>query len=89
MVVWDVFWVHCIVKKKIIAVPRLKEFREHINNHQLEIIENFSNAGFLLSVYDIKELETVVKKIGNFIPNKYIGTHTKLIAEIKNTIDLL
>lgn len=76
-------------QKKIIAVPRLKEFREHINNHQLEIIENFSNAGFLLSVYDIKELETVVKKIGNFIPNKYIGTHTKLIAEIKNTIDLL
>jgi UDP-N-acetylglucosamine transferase subunit ALG13 len=76
-------------QKKIIAVPRLKEFREHINNHQLEIIENFSNAGFLLSVYNIKELEMVVKQIGNFIPNKYIGTNTKLIAEIKNTIDLL
>ncbi|MCD8183715.1 MAG: hypothetical protein LUE99_12295 [Bacteroides sp.] len=76
-------------QKKIIAVPRLKEFGEHINNHQLDIIENFSNSGFLLPVYNIKELELVVEKIHDFTPNKYVGTHAELIAEIKkNKIDL-
>ncbi len=28
--------------KKIIAVPRLKKYKEHVNDHQLQIIENFN-----------------------------------------------
>ena len=27
--------------KKIIAVPRLNKYKEHVNDHQLQIIENF------------------------------------------------
>ncbi|EXY97923.1 glycosyltransferase family 28 C-terminal domain protein, partial [Bacteroides fragilis str. 3998 T(B) 4] len=36
--------------KTIIAIPRLKEFGEHINNHQLEIVANFRSLGYILSV---------------------------------------
>lgn len=73
--------------KKIIAVPRLKKFREHINNHQLDIIENFSNNNFLLPVYNINDLASVIEEIDSFIPNKYVETNIKLISEIKNKID--
>lgn len=29
-------------RKKVIAAARLKEYGEHVNDHQLQILENFS-----------------------------------------------
>ena len=31
--------------KKIIAVPRLKKYKEHTNDHQIQIVDNFVNDG--------------------------------------------
>ena len=33
--------------KKVIAVPRLKQYGEHVNDHQIQIVETFSNQGFI------------------------------------------
>ncbi|MCI9084674.1 MAG: exopolysaccharide biosynthesis protein, partial [Bacilli bacterium] len=35
--------------KKIIASARLKEYGEHTNNHQLQIIETFENNGYIVT----------------------------------------
>jgi len=34
--------------KKIIAVPRLNKYKEHVNDHQLQIIENFSENNLII-----------------------------------------
>ena len=34
--------------KKVIAVPRLKKYGEHINNHQLDIEKEFSKKGLVI-----------------------------------------
>jgi len=34
-------------EKKVIAVPRLKKYNEHMNDHQLQIINNFSKSGYI------------------------------------------
>lgn len=34
--------------KKMIAVPRLKKYKEHVNDHQLQIIENFEENGYII-----------------------------------------
>ena len=34
--------------KKVIAAARLEKYKEHTNDHQLQIIENFSNDGYIL-----------------------------------------
>ena len=34
--------------KKIIAVPRLKKYKEHVNDHQLQIIQNFDKKGYII-----------------------------------------
>lgn len=34
--------------KKVIAVPRLSKYKEHVNDHQLQIIENFSENEFII-----------------------------------------
>lgn len=74
--------------KKVIAVPRLKEFNEHVNNHQLDIVESFSDKGYIIGIKDIKELEKAYKDIKNFKPKKYIPNNSKIIKIIEDYIDM-
>lgn len=69
--------------KKIIAVPRLKKYHEHLNNHQLEITNDFVQRGAILSVTDIKDLEKTIKQSKKFIPTP-LALNTK---EITDTIE--
>ena len=56
--------------KKVIAVPRLKQYGEHVNDHQIQIVETFSNQGFIKGIKDVSELKETLREIDTFIPNK-------------------
>lgn len=56
--------------KKVIVVPRLKEYKEHTNNHQLQILNTFSTNGYVIGCKEVDELETCIKKIKKFKPQK-------------------
>ena len=73
--------------KKVIAVPRLKEFGEHVNDHQLQIIENFSDSGYILGAYSVDEVERVLGEVENFIPNTYISNTCNMIDLVRNKIE--
>ena len=47
--------------KKVIAVPRLKKYGEHVNDHQLEIIETFKKQGIIIGINDVTELAQALK----------------------------
>ena len=74
--------------KPVIAVPRLKKHREHINNHQLELVDALSNNGKILAVYDINLLDEALN-------NPFINSHKKsnansdIVGAIKNYLDRL
>ena len=72
--------------KKIIAVPRKKEYKEHVNNHQMQIVENFNKQGYIIGNQDIEELEKAIKIIPNFKPNKYKTNTQNIIKIIENFI---
>lgn len=59
------------MEKKVIAVPRLSEFGEHINNHQIQIIETFNSQEFLIGITDLKELGNALEKAKEFKPKKF------------------
>lgn len=73
--------------KKIIATARLKEYGEHTNDHQLQIIETFENNGYVLKLEDFDKLDEVLEKAKKFKPNKFISNNEKFVNEIKNYID--
>ena len=73
--------------KIVIAAARLKEYEEHTNNHQLQIIENFYNSGYLLKLDDFEELGKILKKAKKFKPQKYKSNTKKFIKLVKNQID--
>lgn len=73
--------------KKIIVCPRLAKYREHMNDHQVQIVENFANAGYILKYDDGDDLSTVLKKVKKFKPKKYISNTVNMIDIIEKFIE--
>ena len=74
-------------KKKVIAVPRLKEYKEHVNNHQLQIVNNFNLEGYIIGINSVSELEKAIQKLDNFKPKPYKSNKDKALSIIKELID--
>lgn len=75
--------------KKVIAVARQKKYNEHENDHQLEIIEEFTKMGYILGCTEVRELETKINKIPTFFPNKYKSNNKHIINNLEKYIDNL
>lgn len=60
--------------KKVIAVPRRAKYKEHVDDHQLEIVEVFHSQGYIEKIDDIKNLEVVLEEIKNKEYKKYTQT---------------
>ena len=73
--------------KKVIAVPRLSEFNEHVNDHQRQIVEIFNDKGYIIGVQNIEDLSEAIKQIDEFIPTPYSGDNSKMLNIIENFID--
>lgn len=73
--------------KKIIAIPRLSKYKEHNNDHQIQIVEEFSKEKFILPVYEMDELELAIKKIKTFKPNKYESNNENMLKLVSDYID--
>ena len=73
--------------KKVIAVARLSKYKEHNNDHQLELLEEFSKEKLIIPVVEMDELEPAIKKIDSFIPNKYESNNQKMVDLVSNYID--
>lgn len=54
--------------KKVIAVPRLKKYNEHVNDHQLEIIDTFNKQGIIIGINGVEELHEALTKVESFRP---------------------
>lgn len=74
------------VHKKIIAVPRLKRFGEHANDHQLEIIESFAQEGYILACLAVMDLKDCLEKVPSFTPKSYPFDNS---AVLKSVLDYI
>lgn len=74
--------------KKVIAIPRLKKYDEHVNDHQKDIVESFSNNGYIIGLNDVSELEDAYKNINKFKPKKYIPNNSKIIKLVEDFIEI-
>lgn len=76
------------LNKKVIVVPRLKKFKEHVDDHQLEIAKSFSDKNFVLSTDEnIDNLEKVLKDIKKHKFSKYISSNENIQRLIINFIE--
>ena len=73
--------------KTIIAAPRLKKYKEHTNDHQKEIIDEFVKDGYILGLYDFNKLGKVLSKAKNFKPKKFTSNTDNMIKLIEDYIE--
>ena len=73
--------------KKVIAVPRMHEYGEHVNNHQLEIVEDFNNKGYIIGIEKVEDLKQAIKKAKKFEPKKYQPNNEKMLEIIESFIE--
>lgn len=57
--------------KKVIAIPRLHRYHEHVNDHQKQIVELFDKKGYIIGIQRIDELQKAIIKAQEFNPKKY------------------
>lgn len=76
------------LNKKVLVMPRLAKYKEQHNDHQLEITEEFTKKGYILSFYDEETFESVYKKVPKFKPTKYQSNTENMIRLIENFINL-
>lgn len=73
--------------KKVIAVPRKHKYKEHVNDHQTQIVENFDKEGYIIGINDVEDLKVAIGKIKDFKPKKYTSNTENFIKIIENYIN--
>lgn len=73
--------------KKVIVCPRLAKYQEHMNDHQVQIVNNFYKAGYILKYSEGDNLSILLKKVAEFKPKKYISNTEKFVEIIEDYID--
>lgn len=73
--------------KKVIGIPRLSKYGEHINDHQIDLINALSNENYIIPLYNIDLLKDAIEKSYNFNPKPFKSGQEEIIKDIKFFID--
>ena len=73
--------------KPVIAAARLKKFKEHTNDHQKQIIGEFSKQGYILELKDFGKLGKMIEKAKSFKAKKFKSNTQNMINLIENYIE--
>lgn len=74
--------------KKVIAAPRLKEYVEHVDNHQLEICEKLNEEGYIEVLNESDDIDNIIEKLKQTEYKKYVSDKSYL-EKIENVIEEL
>ena len=58
--------------KKIIATPRLAKYGEHVDDHQIQLIQQFDELNFIEPLYDLEEIERKIREVNIKSYKKYV-----------------
>lgn len=73
--------------KKVIAVPRYAKYKEHTNDHQKQIVDEFTKNNYIIGCKSVNEIPEAIKKSLNFNPKKYKASNKQMIKIISNFIE--
>lgn len=69
-------------EKKVIGIPRLAKFGEHVDDHQIQLIKEFTEMNLISAVYDVEDLNNEIRKIKDKKFNKYKSNTDMIIYDI-------
>lgn len=72
--------------KKVIAIPRLEQYGEHVDDHQIQLIEQFSEMNLIIPCYDLEKFTAALLDSENMKKIEYVSNTDKYIQDIENFI---
>lgn len=74
-------------KKKVIGVPRLSMYHEHVDDHQVQIVEEFSKTNLIESCFDVENLTNVLLKVQKKNYNQFHSNTMEIIKFLYEYIE--
>jgi len=75
--------------KKVIAAARKMVYGEHVNNHQQQILDNFSIKGYILPLRSFRKLNEVLDKVESFKPEKFESNNEAFCNSLEKEIEAI
>jgi len=72
--------------KKVFAMARLECFKEHKNDHQVQIVNKFEELGYIKRITSFDDFVKNYKSIDKFKPKKPKFGNTKILDIVENYI---
>ena len=73
-------------RKKVIAIPRMSKYGEHVDEHQYQIIEQFREQDLICGLNDCSELEKALQIVINHKFSNYQSNTNIIIDSIEKFI---
>lgn len=73
--------------KKVVAVPRKKEYGEHVDDHQMQIVGEFAQMDLLSSAYEVEELGNAVREAKRREYRRYESSTELIVESIREYIE--
>lgn len=73
--------------KKVIAVPRLSRYGEHVDDHQLQLIGQFKNLNLIYACYDCDDIWKAINEVKKTEYNTYESNTDRIISSIVEFIE--
>lgn len=74
------------INKTMIVAPRLKKYKEHVNDHQLQILDTFSKDGYIIPLTDFSNLKDTIEEAKNFKPKEFKSNNSNFVKLLDNEI---
>lgn len=73
--------------KKVIAVPRLAKYGEHVDDHQLQLVGQFKELQLICECDDAKKIGEALETVENTTYKKYVSNTQRIIDSIERFIE--
>lgn len=78
-----------MLNKKMIVAAREKKYKEHVNDHQKQILETFTNQKYIIPLEDFTKLNETIINIEAFEPKKFESNNKNFVNLLNNEITKL
>jgi UDP-N-acetylglucosamine transferase subunit ALG13 len=75
--------------KPIIVMPRLSKYKEHVDDHQVEIAKAFAKKNFVLMYTPETDMVNLISEAKTHTFDKYISSKKQVIERIENYLESL
>ncbi len=75
--------------KKVIAIPRLAKYGEHVDDHQLQLLQQFDDLGIIIACYNMEQLGDYYQKLPTMEFKSYVSNTDVIIESIEEYLEKL